>query len=112
MGIAVGGLAYSMSPATVLAHRSDPLALRPLAQVAVARVDRAARVARASEGDNGCPSANGSPFYPTILPPRLYSDFKGDSKARCSSPTGSSSVAIPNAQNVDRVSRRCAGTGP
>ena len=39
-------------------------------------------------------------FYPTIPPRRLYSDFKGDSKARCSSPTDSSSVAIPNAMEL------------
>jgi hypothetical protein len=41
--------------------------------------------------------SNGSPFYPTIPGLVCCSDFKGGSKARCSSSTNSSSVAIPSA---------------
>jgi hypothetical protein len=48
-------------------------------------------------GGNSCPGPNGSPFYPTIPGLVCCSDFKGGSKARCSSSTDSSSVAIPNA---------------
>ena len=46
------------------------------------------------------PRANGSPFHPTAPGLVCCNDFKGGSKARCSSSTNSSGVTIPSAKNV------------
>jgi hypothetical protein len=73
----------------------------PLGQVGVARVARAVRVAKGVRGATmTVPAQMGLRFQPTI--PRLVccNDFKGGSKARCSSSTNSSSVAISSAKNV------------
>jgi hypothetical protein len=65
--------------------------LRPLGQVGLARVVRAAKGRLGGQGQLAAaidvPRANGSPFSPDH--PRLVccNDFKGGSKARCSSST-------------------------
>jgi hypothetical protein len=73
----------------------------PLGHVGMARVDRAARVAKGQRGAAiDVPPANGSPFHPTTHALSAATISKMPLKPPRSSPTDSTGVAIPNAKTL------------